>query len=135
MGSNLKRARICLSPVSFALVFYVTKMSLWVDKYRPTALHKLDYHKELAIHLKKLVSGITCIPTNNLFSRYLIMYLHTTLINPMAKTKNTQQSSFMFISSEKIVHLNLEDQHPLAIHPPPPPPPPPLTTTISISTV
>ena len=31
-------------------------MSLWVDKYRPTSLSKLDYHKDLATHLKKLVS-------------------------------------------------------------------------------
>ena len=31
-------------------------MSLWVDKYRPTSLAKLDYHKDLAAHLKKLVS-------------------------------------------------------------------------------
>ncbi|EDO40823.1 predicted protein [Nematostella vectensis] len=30
-------------------------MSLWVDKYRPTSLGKLDYHKDLAAHLKKLV--------------------------------------------------------------------------------
>ena len=30
-------------------------MSLWVDKYRPNSLTKLDYHKSLAAHLKKLV--------------------------------------------------------------------------------
>jgi hypothetical protein len=30
-------------------------MSLWVDKYRPNSLAKLDYHKNLAAHLKKLV--------------------------------------------------------------------------------
>ena len=30
-------------------------MSLWVDKYRPTSLSKLDYHKDLATHLRKLV--------------------------------------------------------------------------------
>ncbi|KXJ11265.1 replication factor C subunit 3 [Exaiptasia diaphana] len=30
-------------------------MSLWVDKYRPNSLSKLDYHKDLASHLKKLV--------------------------------------------------------------------------------
>ena len=30
-------------------------MSLWVDKYRPTSISKLDYHKDLATHLKKLV--------------------------------------------------------------------------------
>ena len=30
-------------------------MSLWVDKHRPTSLAKLDYHKELSSHLKKLV--------------------------------------------------------------------------------
>ncbi|XP_075215185.1 replication factor C subunit RfC38 isoform X2 [Lycorma delicatula] len=30
-------------------------MSLWVDKYRPNALHKLDFHKTQAQHLKNLV--------------------------------------------------------------------------------
>ncbi|KAL6473201.1 hypothetical protein MHYP_G00193890 [Metynnis hypsauchen] len=30
-------------------------MSLWVDKYRPTALAKLDYHKEQANQLRNLV--------------------------------------------------------------------------------
>ncbi|XP_056593065.1 replication factor C subunit 3 [Triplophysa dalaica] len=30
-------------------------MSLWVDKYRPTSLAKLDYHKEQAIQIKNLV--------------------------------------------------------------------------------
>lgn len=32
-------------------------MSLWVDKHRPTNLNKLDYHKDQAIYLKKLVAG------------------------------------------------------------------------------
>lgn len=31
-------------------------MSLWVDKYRPTSLSKLDYHKDQASLLKKLVN-------------------------------------------------------------------------------
>ena len=30
-------------------------MSLWVDKYRPRSLSSLDYHKEQASRLKKLV--------------------------------------------------------------------------------
>ena len=30
-------------------------MSLWVDKYRPKSLAKLDYHLEQAEDLKKLV--------------------------------------------------------------------------------
>lgn len=30
-------------------------MSLWVDKYRPTSLGKLDYHKDQAAHLKNMV--------------------------------------------------------------------------------
>ena len=48
-------------------------MSLWVDKYRPTSLSKLDYHKELAAHLKKLVSylllscGACSVRENTLF--------------------------------------------------------------------
>jgi hypothetical protein len=37
-------------------------MSLWVDKHRPTALHKLDFHKEQALHLKKLVMNLV-LPT------------------------------------------------------------------------
>ena len=31
-------------------------MSLWVDKHRPSSLNKLDYHKEQAQWLKRLVS-------------------------------------------------------------------------------
>ena len=31
-------------------------MSLWVDKYRPTQLSKLSYHKEQAAKLKNIVS-------------------------------------------------------------------------------
>jgi len=34
---------------------FACNMSLWVDKYRPTTLQKLDYHKDQAVHLKKLV--------------------------------------------------------------------------------
>ncbi|XP_021942828.1 replication factor C subunit 3 [Zootermopsis nevadensis] len=30
-------------------------MALWVDKYRPNSLAKLDYHKKQALHLKNLV--------------------------------------------------------------------------------
>lgn len=29
-------------------------MSLWVDKYRPRDLHKLDFHKQQATNLKKM---------------------------------------------------------------------------------
>jgi len=32
-------------------------MSLWIDKHRPTQLKRLDYHKEQAQHLAKLVDG------------------------------------------------------------------------------
>lgn len=39
-------------------------MSLWVDKYRPTSLGKVDYHKEQAAQLKNLVGReTTCIFT------------------------------------------------------------------------
>jgi len=30
-------------------------MSLWVDKYRPNALDKLDYHPDVTDQLRKLV--------------------------------------------------------------------------------
>jgi len=32
-------------------------MSLWIDKHRPNQLNRLDYHKEQAQHLAKLVDG------------------------------------------------------------------------------
>jgi len=32
-------------------------MSLWIDKHRPTELKQLDYHKDQADHLSKLVDG------------------------------------------------------------------------------
>ncbi|ESO93767.1 hypothetical protein LOTGIDRAFT_182182 [Lottia gigantea] len=32
-------------------------MSLWVDKHRPSQLHKLDYHKQQAANLKKLIAS------------------------------------------------------------------------------
>ena len=32
-------------------------MSLWVDKYRPNALDKLDYHPDVTDQLRKLVRG------------------------------------------------------------------------------
>lgn len=34
-----------------------TQGSLWVDKHRPKCFSQLDYHKEQANHLKKLVSS------------------------------------------------------------------------------
>ena len=34
-------------------------MSLWVDKYRPKALDKLDYHTALSQQLKKLVRRLS----------------------------------------------------------------------------
>ena len=33
------------------------KMSLWVDKYRPNSLAKLDYHLEQAERLQKMVAN------------------------------------------------------------------------------
>ncbi|KAG0693850.1 Replication factor C subunit 3 [Chionoecetes opilio] len=37
--------------------YYGTAMSLWVDKYRPKELAKLDYHLDQAGHLKKLAGN------------------------------------------------------------------------------
>ncbi|KAG2456944.1 RFC3 factor, partial [Polypterus senegalus] len=33
-------------------------MSLWLDKYRPSSLNKLDYHKEQASQLKNLICTV-----------------------------------------------------------------------------
>lgn len=33
-------------------------MSLWVDKYRPTSLQKLDFHLTQAEHLKNVVRNV-----------------------------------------------------------------------------
>ena len=34
-------------------------MSLWVDKYRPSALSRLDFHREQAAQLRSLVRSQT----------------------------------------------------------------------------
>jgi hypothetical protein len=50
-------------------------MSLWVDKYRPNSLTKLDYHKTQALHLKNLV----CIDLYKISvhecNAYVVMYV------------------------------------------------------------
>jgi hypothetical protein len=33
---------------------------LWVDKYRPTSLDKMDYHKEPSTRLESLVRTFSC---------------------------------------------------------------------------
>jgi len=40
-------------------------MSLWVDKYRPTTLAKLDYHLEQAEDLKNMVIYCTINETSS----------------------------------------------------------------------
>lgn len=54
---KLKRAALNSRSSTLALPreLLSAAMSLWVDKYRPTSLSKLDYHKEQASRLKKLV--------------------------------------------------------------------------------
>ena len=37
---------------------WLVEMSLWVDKYRPSSLSKLDYHKDQAKWLTRLVSSL-----------------------------------------------------------------------------
>ena len=53
----IKYIKICGKEVRFTHFIKnpSSKMSLWVDKHRPNQLIKLDYHKEQAIYLKKLV--------------------------------------------------------------------------------
>ena len=55
-------------------------MSLWVDKHRPTALHKLDFHKEQALHLKKLVMNLV-LPT-------IQYWIYSKIINAVKRQRN-----------------------------------------------
>jgi replication factor C subunit 3/5 len=36
---------------------FLLKMALWLDKYRPKKLSKLDFHRRQAEHLEQLVKG------------------------------------------------------------------------------
>ncbi len=47
---------MCAPPLLLLLLPPPT-MSLWVDKYRPVALDKLDYHKEQAAQLTRLATS------------------------------------------------------------------------------
>lgn len=39
------------------LIFYLYRKMLWVDRYRPISLEKLDFHKDQAAQLRELVRG------------------------------------------------------------------------------
>lgn len=48
-------SHICQQHGDKTVIYIYQNMSLWVDKYRPTSLGKLDYHKDQAVQLKNLV--------------------------------------------------------------------------------
>ena len=69
-------------------------MSLWVDKYRPNTFNKLDYHKEQAEKLKKLVNDFERYYSFSVGFRKFLMLLpfifqyHAFIRWPLTTSKN-----------------------------------------------
>lgn len=61
ISREISKRRVCLLSTRTTVTFYWihSRMSLWVDKYRPSSLGKLDFHKEQAAQLKNLVREIS----------------------------------------------------------------------------
>ena len=84
-------------------------MSLWVDKHRPTQLIKLDYHKEQATYLKKLVrrsmadkslNDNVCIWLKQIFEEVSLTSLFSSRQNDIAARWKTIVASLSFQNKE-----------------------------------
>ncbi|XP_027054859.1 replication factor C subunit 3-like [Pocillopora damicornis] len=97
-------------------------MSLWVDKYRPTSLSKLDYHKDLAAHLKKLVHcgdfpHLLVYGPSGAGKKTRIMCILRELYGPGVEKLRIEQQSFTTPSNRKIEMSTIGSAYHLEINP------------------
>lgn len=82
-------------------------MSLWVDKYRPNSLAKLDFHKNLAVHLKKLAHSkdfphLMFYGPSGSGKKTRIMCVLRELYGPGTEKLKIQQQTFTTPSNKKV---------------------------------
>lgn len=97
-------------------------MSLWVDKYRPKELSKLDYHEEQAGHLKKLVEGgdfphLLVFGPSGAGKKTRIMCLLRELYGPGVERLRIEHQNFQTPSKKKLEIVSIASNYHLEVNP------------------
>ncbi|GLH05921.1 hypothetical protein R5R35_007309 [Gryllus longicercus] len=97
-------------------------MSLWVDKYRPTSLSKLDYHLTQAEHLKNLVQQgdfphLLVYGPSGAGKKTRIMSLLRELYGPGVERLRMERVNFTTPSNKKIEITTLNSNYHLEVNP------------------
>lgn len=97
-------------------------MSLWVDKYRPKELGKLDYHIDQAGHLKKLVDGgdfphLLVYGPSGAGKKTRIMCLLRELYGPGVEKLRIEHQSFTTPSKKKLEIVSLASNYHIEVNP------------------
>ncbi|KAF5300121.1 hypothetical protein FQR65_LT09211 [Abscondita terminalis] len=97
-------------------------MSLWVDKYRPKDLSKLDYHKEQAENLKKLTQRgdfphLLVYGPSGAGKKTRIMCILKDLYGPGVERLRMEQLNFTTPSKKKLEIMTVSSNYHIEINP------------------
>ncbi|XP_014242840.1 replication factor C subunit 3 [Cimex lectularius] len=97
-------------------------MSLWVDKYRPTSLQKLDYHLKQAQHLKNLVNQgdfphLLFYGPSGSGKKTRIMALLKELYGPGVERLRMEKLSFTTPSNKKLDIITVASNYHIEVNP------------------
>merc|ERR1719270_5200 len=97
-------------------------MALWVDKHRPTSLSKLDYHKPLASHLKKLVDSgdfphLLVYGPSGAGKKTRIMCLLRELYGSGVEKLRIEHQNFLTPSNKKIEIITIASNYHIEVNP------------------
>ena len=98
-------------------------MVLWVDKHRPKSLEALDFHKDLAASLKRMVSGACDFPHTLVYGpsgagkKTRIMALLRELHGPSVERLRVEQRTFKFGSSAPVELTIVSSAHHIELNP------------------
>lgn len=97
-------------------------MSLWVDKYRPKELDKLDYHKDQAAHLKKLVEcgdfpHLLVYGPSGAGKKTRIMALLRELYGPGVEKLRIEHENFVTPSKKKLEIVTIASNYHIEVNP------------------
>ncbi|KAF4516790.1 hypothetical protein B566_EDAN004629 [Ephemera danica] len=97
-------------------------MSLWVDKHRPRSLAKLDYHKEQAAHLKKLVQQgdfphLLVFGPPGAGKKTRVLCLLRELYGPGAERLRIEQLQFLTASKKRLDITTVSSNYHIEVNP------------------
>ncbi|XP_047498349.1 replication factor C subunit 3-like [Penaeus chinensis] len=97
-------------------------MSLWVDKYRPRELSKLDFHLEKGAHLKKLVEGgdfphLLVYGPSGAGKKTRIMCLLRELYGPGVEKLRIEHQNFQTPSKKKLEIVTIASNYHIEVNP------------------